>query len=150
MKKLMLALAVALMTTTMTMAQEEQNTTNNNKMRRMDPKEMIQKRTDATVKKYGLDETQAKKLLELNTKYASQMRPRMMRPGGQRGVNNNDRPDLTADQKAKMEERRKKMDEQRKAYETELQGILSADQFKSYQADMQKRANRQPKEKKDK
>ena len=143
----MLSLAVALMTASCVTAQENQDAGKNNKTRKMDPTEMIQKRTDAVVKKYGLDETQAKKLLELNTKYASTMRPRMMRPGGQRGENNGQRPELTDDKKAKMQERAQKMQEQRKAYEAELQNILTADQLKSYQADMQKRANRQPKDK---
>lgn len=143
----MLSLAVALMTASCVTAQENQDAGKNNKTRNMDPTEMIQKRTDAVVKKYGLDETQAKKLLELNTKYASTMGQHMMRRGGQRGGNNGQRPELTDDQKAKMQERAQKMQEQRKAYEAELQNILTADQLKSYQADMQKRANRQPKDK---
>ena len=138
MKRMMMALAVSLMMTTAVMAQDNQSNGKIGKMRMMDPTEMIQKRTDATVKKYGLDETQAKKLLELNTKYASKMGPRMGRPGGRRPDANNARPELTDEQKAQMKERRQKMEEQMNAYNTELQGILTADQYKSYQADQQK------------
>ena len=35
----------------------------------MDKTEMVQKRTEATVKKYGLNEEQAAKLLQLNNKF---------------------------------------------------------------------------------
>lgn len=126
--------------------------------RNFDPKEMTQRRTDEAVKRYGLDEAQAKKLLELNQKYDTLlMRPmggpgRGPRPGGDRGPRPESRPDSTqrreptAEQKAKMEEGRKqwdaqrqKMEEARKAYDTELQAILTAEQYEKYKADSKER-----------
>lgn len=144
MKKMMMALMVSLMMTTTVMAQEEQQA-DNKKMRKIDPTTMIQKRTEAIVKKYGLNDEQAQKLQELNKKYGMAMRPRMGRAGG-RPEGNGTRPELTEDQKKKMEERRKQREESMAAYNAELQTILTADQYKSYQADMQKRMMRMPKQ----
>ena len=79
MKKVMMALIAATMISGSAMAQDE-----NKDGQRPDPKEMIQKRTDAVVEKYGLDEAQAAKLLELNTEYAEKM-PMMGGRGGRQG-----------------------------------------------------------------
>lgn len=114
-------------------AQERNDST---RRRHFDPKEMVQRRTDDAVGKYGLDEAQAKKLLELNQKYDTLM----MRPMG--GPGRGPRPDRqqpTDEQKAKMEEGRKKMEEARKAYDAELQGILTTEQYEKYKADSQRR-----------
>ena len=48
---------------------------------RMNPEEMMQRRTEQMVKEYGLNAEQQQKLTELNKKYADKMMPRM---GGQR------------------------------------------------------------------
>lgn len=69
MKKIMMTMAAALIMTSAAMAQNE-NKDNTTKLSRT---ERIQKRTDATVKRYNLNEEQAKKLLELNTKYDGKM-----------------------------------------------------------------------------
>lgn len=120
---------------------------------------MIQKRTENMVKKYGLDKTQAKQLLELNTKYAGTMGSRIgqrsgkrgpagIRQGNKRGVAGarsgkdsvaRKRPQLTKDQQAAFLERRKQAQESTKAYDTELQTIMTADQYKSYKADAERR-----------
>lgn len=117
--------------------------------RKFDQTEMIKKRTEGTAKKYGLNEEQTAKLLELNQKYASSMPGPRMRPGrpGEGGRPERDsvnRPKPTEDMKAKMDERRKKMEEDMAAYNKELQAIMTEDQYKSYQADMQKRMLQRP------
>lgn len=80
MKKMIMALVAAMMMSANAMAQD-----NDQQVRRgrkpMDQKEMIQRRTDETVKAYGLNDEQAAKLLDLNTRYADKMRP--MPRGGQ-------------------------------------------------------------------
>ena len=69
MKKMIMALVAAMMMSANAMAQD-----NDQQVRRgrkpMDQKEMIQRRTDETVKAYGLNDEQAAKLLDLNTRYA--------------------------------------------------------------------------------
>lgn len=85
MKRMILAIAAAMMISATTMAQENNDSVN--RRPRMDMTEMVKQRTDETVQRYGLNEEQAAKLLELNTKYAGQMRPgRGMRRGGGRGM----------------------------------------------------------------
>lgn len=79
MKKIFLTLIAAVAMTTSVMAQD--STQVRREHRQMDPQEMIKHRTDETVKKYGLNEEQAKKLLDLNIRFADKMRPMM---GGQR------------------------------------------------------------------
>lgn len=124
----------------------------------------IMKRTEYVAKKYKLDEAQTKKLLELNTKYAdaTELR-RFPRIGNQRGgalrprrnpnlrkmqpmrdSTLNRRPRLTDEQRAKFEEMRKKFAERREAYDKELQAIMTAEQYKSYKADMERRAEVRP------
>lgn len=150
MKRTMMALAVALLVGTTAMAQDDSK-----KEKKFDKTEMIQKMTERTVKQYGLDDDQAAKLLKLNTEYAGKMGP-MDGPGrgpggpgrGPRGGNNDsnsssqERPELTDEQKAEIETRMKEMKANQEAYQKELQSIMTADQFKNYQADQQKRKNR--------
>ncbi|EXG77825.1 hypothetical protein XylorDRAFT_0172 [Xylanibacter oryzae DSM 17970] len=149
MKKLFIAIAAALMISSATYAQDENY--NNAQHGRFDKKEMIQRRTEHMVQEFGLDNNQAKKLLELNTAYADKLvGPHMMspfgRPGfgrGPQGGNNKfgpdstkarmNRPELTEEQKARMNKWREEVEANNKSYETALQGILTADQFKAYQ-----------------
>lgn len=124
----------------------------------------IMKRTEYVAKKYGLDEAQKKKLLELNTKYAdATMLRRVPRTGNLRGgaprlrrapglhkqrpmrdSTMNRRPRPTEEQMAKFEEMRKKFAERREAYDKELQAIMTADQYKSYKADTERRNAARP------
>ena len=85
MKKMILAITAALMMS-VTMTAQETTTEEKPEMKRPDMTEMVKQRTDETVKKYGLNEEQAAKLLELNTKYMGNFGPRRggMRPGGMR------------------------------------------------------------------
>lgn len=93
MKKIMMTMAAALIMTSAAMAQNE-NKDNTTKLSRT---ERIQKRTDATVKRYNLNEEQAKKLLELNTKYDGKMGSQRMARGGRPGM---DRGAMRADSSA--------------------------------------------------
>ena len=149
MKKLILVL-VATMTMTSVQAQED-NRPARGERRQFDRTEMLKKRTDETVKKYGLNEEQAAKLLELNTKYAGKMGQGMgaprggrrgdARPGvgaGRGGDRQAKRPEMTEEQKQNMEKQRQERQEAAKAYAEELQGIMTPDQYKAYQADMEK------------
>lgn len=152
MKKTIFAMAITALLSTSAMAQ---NDSVNNRPKRMDPTEMVQKRTEGTAKRYGLNEEQTAKLLELNKKYAKNMRPmRPMRPRGegQPPRQGNDsvkqqRPNVRP--QVNNDERRKKMEEEMTAYNKELQSIMTEEQYKSYQADMQKRMLRRPEGKKD-
>ena len=116
---------------------------------------MVKHRTDETVKRYNLNDKQAKQLLELNNKYADKMGPRPPHHGhkggpgrppkdkkdakGQRPEPPKDGKRPTPPQDGKRQEHRKQMEETMKAYDAELQKIMTAEQFKSYQADMKKR-----------
>lgn len=123
-----------------------------------DRTEMIKQRTDQMVEKYKLNETQAKQLLELNTKNAESMGPMMgmgrmgggrpggmgggRRGGGQAGQGGQGAPQMggggfqmTEEQRAQFEEMRKQREENQKKYDAELEKILTPEQFKSYQED---------------
>jgi hypothetical protein len=158
MKQIVMALTATLMMATAASAQDNKQ---QRPERRMDPSEMIQKRTDNTVKTYGLNEDQAKKLLELNKKYADKMGPgprghRHGRPGMRPGRPGHDqeadrqamkperRPELTAEQKEKMKAAREEHEKVREAYDAELQKIMTAEQYTQYKADMEKRRHGGP------
>lgn len=135
-------MAAMLMSTT-AMAQETQ--TEQRQHRKFDKTEMIKHRTDETVSRYKLDDKQAKKLLELNTKYADKIGPRGPRHG-RHGAGRpsmppkemkGERPEPPKDN-SKMQERRKEMEANMKAYDAELKKIMTEDQYKSYQADQKK------------
>ena len=147
---MILAIVAAITLSTTAVAQDENN---QKRERRQQPDrtEILKQRTDEMVKTYGLNEEQAKQLLELNTTFADKMGPM---GGFQRGGNNGRRPQmdrrqqgdtLTAREQRQrssregMEERRKEMEQNREAYAVELQKIMTEDQYKAYQADMQKR-----------
>ena len=151
MKRFVMILTATVLMGTTAVAQD-----NNGPRPQFDRTEMIKQRTDAMVEKYKLDADQAKKLLELNTKNAEQMGPGMGmgRMGGRRGgggfgqrpgggaqagapqMGGGGRPEMTEEQRAQFEQMRKQREENRKAYEAELEKILTPDQFKSYQEDM--------------
>ena len=148
MKKLILAF-VAVMTMTAAQAQDDNR---QGDQRRPDRTEMLKRRTDDAVKKYGLNEQQAAKLLELNTKYADTMMGRGMggrrggrggaRPapnfgGGDNGGGMGQRPEMTEEMRAQMEKMRKEREESQKKYDEELQTIMTPDQYKAYKADQE-------------
>lgn len=138
MKQIIMTLAAALFISSAALAQEK----NDNRKQ-----EMIKHRTERTVKAYGLNDKQAKELLDLNTKYADMMRP-MHRHGGpgHHGMGgrrpeppkdmNGERPEPPRGDRKEM---REKMEKDMKAYDEELQKIMTPEQYKSYKADMEKR-----------
>ena len=149
MKRMILAVAAAMLIGTAAMAQDTKQ-----------PDEaMLQKRTEFVAKKYGLDEEQTQKLAELNKKYADVLSPpfgrRPPRRGGRPmagarqdstakiqlapgdGPNENQRH-RPADMRERFAERRAKLE----AYQKELQGIMTEEQFNKYKADMSQRAPR--------
>ena len=112
--------------------------------------EMVKHRTDKMVEDYQLNDKQAKKLLELNTAYADKMRPphhghhgphgmRGQRPEPPKGDMNGERPEPP---KGERQDRRKEMMETMKAYDAELQKIMTTEQYEKYKADMQQRHER--------
>jgi Spy/CpxP family protein refolding chaperone len=144
MKQIFLSMAVMLLLSTNTQAQDNQG--QRPEGRRMDNTEMVKRRTEGTVKQYGLNEEQAKQLLELNTKYADAFGGGMRgmrgpRPEGRQGGNGQrgERPQMTEEQRKQMEEARKQREESMKKYDEELQKILTPEQYKAYKEDQEKR-----------
>lgn len=145
-----MSIAALLLLSTAAIAQDNQG--QRPERQRMDRTEMIKQRTDDIVKKYGLNEEQAKQLLSLNTKYLGQM-------GGQRGPrrggpgmgpgNGGQRPqmnDTTARRRPQGGQRQggprqggMQMGGQMQEYNQELQKILTPEQYKAYQADREER-----------
>lgn len=117
--------------------------------RKFDKTEMVQRRTDRVVKKYGLSEDQAKQLLKLNTAYADKMPGFGFGPRGPHrhmGQNGQQKTDgesgaTTQQQKQRpskdqMEARRKEMQANRESYDKELQKIMTPEQFTQYSNDL--------------
>ncbi|WP_279149270.1 DUF4890 domain-containing protein [Segatella bryantii] len=144
MKKMILTMMVALLVGTSAMAQDSQNDSRH--PAKFDKTEMIKHRTDEIVSRYKLDEKQAKKLLELNTKYADKMMPRGHRHHGHHGAGRPPMPpkgDKVQRREppkdgGKMKERRKEMEATMKAYDSELKKIMTDDQYNTYQDDQKK------------
>jgi Spy/CpxP family protein refolding chaperone len=155
MKQIVITIVAAVMFSMTAMAQDQEK---GNKK-----EEMIKHRTEMMVKDYNLDEKQAKQLLELNTKYADKIRPRHHGPHGRHHGMKGERPeppkgdcqespegDKKCDKKCgcqkpskeEKEAKRKERKENMKAYDAELQKILTPDQYKEYQADREKHHKR--------
>ena len=144
MKQLLMTIVAAVMFSSAAMAQDQE--------KGKKKEEMAKHRTEKMVKDYDLNESQAAKLLELNTKYADKMRPHRgprgphgphgmkgQRPEPPKGDMQGERPEPpTKEMKAEMEKKRAEMEKEQKAYDAELQKILTPDQYKLYQHDMQK------------
>ena len=69
MKKMILAIAAVITMSANVMAQDDQQQ-QGPQPRQFDRAEMMKQRTEQVVKDYGLNEEQAKKLLELNNQFA--------------------------------------------------------------------------------
>ena len=150
MKKMVFAIMTALTISMSAMAQDA-NQEGTPQRRQFDPKEMIQRRTDGVVKRYGLNEEQAKKLLDLNTRFADKMGPRgnMQRPPRQ-----GNRPDSMAGNRHRGERPQRgqggpmggpmseEMQKNMEAYNAELKTIMTEEQYKAYTEDMKNRPQR--------
>ena len=72
MKKIVMMLAVLMMSIT---TMNAQNKDGDKPQTRMDRSEMVQRRTDRMVSRYGLNQDQAKQLLELNKEFDMKFAP---------------------------------------------------------------------------
>ena len=150
MKKMMMTLLAAVVVSTAAVAQNKDD--NKSPQDNNRKQEMVKHRTDRLVKDYQLNDQQARQLQELNTKYADKMRPHHPRHHGPHGMKGQRPEPPKGDKKGERPEppkgdrqdRRREMDETMKAYEAELQKIMTPEQFKKYQADMQQRRDKGP------
>lgn len=153
MKQIVMTIVAAVMFSSAAMAQGQE--------KGKKKEEMVKHRTEMMVKDYNLDDKQAKQLLELNTKYADKMRPgRHGHHGGPHGMKGDrpeppkgERPEPPMDDKKcechkpskeEMKAKHREREECMKAYDAELQKILTPDQYKTYQADKEKHHKKGP------
>jgi len=152
MKRIMITLVAATLMATSSMAQD-----NNNQQRppKMDKTEMAKMQTQRMVKVYGLNDTQAEQLLQLNTTYADKMPMGGPRPGGPRPPQKQGNVDATTSASAQTdrpappsdadrETHMKEMKANREAYNAELQKIMTTDQYTQYQENEKNRRNKRP------
>lgn len=162
MKKIFMALALAVMTVSGAFAQDD----NMRQGGRPDPAKMAEHITEQMVSKYGLDDKQKASLLELNKEYAGKMPMMGGRPGGpgmrgprpdgmrpdstmrrQRPDMDRQRPDSAMSQrqrpsKEQMEKMRKEMEANREAYNAGVKKIMTSKQYKQYTEDQEKMQKR--------
>lgn len=146
MKKLVLTMIAMVTMSLSAMAQDTAQV-----RRQFNPEQMAKMRTDAVVKKYGLNEEQAKKLLDLNTRFAGKIRPMGPMGGQRRGGQRmqGDRPQrMTPDSLRAQGQRRgqgqrgggfnrEEMQKNMEDYNNELKAILTPEQYEAYQKDEQ-------------
>ena len=125
----------------------------NRQERRFDKKEMINMRTDRMAERYGLNEEQKAKLLELNTQYADSMSfgglrgPRQQRdvtrqPNG--GKIDGEIRQFERPNQEEMRAVREKAEASQKAYEAEVKKIMTEEQFAKYTEDRSQMRQRRP------
>ena len=146
MKKLVLTMIAMVTMSLSAMAQDTAQV-----RRQFNPEQMAKMRTDAVVKKYGLNEEQAKKLLDLNTRFAGKIRPMGPMGGQRRGGQRmqGDRPQrMNPDSLRAQGQRRgqgqrgggfnrEEMQKNMEDYNNELKAILTHEQYEAYQKDEQ-------------
>ncbi len=143
--------AVAL-TFTLTANAQEENA--DRQGQRPSEEQMMEQRTKRMVEKYKLSDEQATKLTALNKEYAGKLGgpmggPRGPRGGapqaqqdgqqqnvdGQTGATQQQRPELTDEQKAEMQKRMQEQKTNQEAYDKALKEILTDEQYTSYEND---------------
>lgn len=155
MKRMIMAFATLVMMSSATMAQKNDTT----KAARPNRTEIIKKRTEAVALRYGLNEEQKAKLLELNSKYDGRMRmgapgrgDRRMRPVMREPMRKADvKGDSVAGKAAKADGGknmkrpmpRRPMANGMQQYDEEMKTIMTEEQYTRYKADIQKRFKRQ-------
>lgn len=154
MKKIVLAMIAVVTMSVSAMAQDTTQV-----RRQFNPEQMAKMRTEATVQKYGLNEEQAKKLLDLNTRFADKIRPMRGMGGQPRGPrmngDRNNRPQRMAPDSLRARGprnggqrgnfggfNREEMQKNIEAYNNELKTILTPEQFEAYQKDEQQSRSR--------
>jgi len=157
MKRNIVALAALMTISTAAFAQDD-NQQQQQRPPKMDRTEMMKMQTERMTKELNLTDAQKTQVQALNEKYADKMGPMGGGPGGPRGprggqrpqkdaqqtdattgATQQKRPELTDEQKQKMDAMMKEHRAAREAYETELKGILTEDQFKTYQTNQKQR-----------
>lgn len=143
-KKMMMTMVALLMLNVSVMAREDRWQDNDRK--KPDTEQMVKIHTDRMAEKYGLNKKQAKKLLELNARYAGKMSPM---EGCDRCFNKGKRPDdgsqppLLRDSMPRpprpdseaMQAEHKEMQENMAAYRSELKEIMTEEQYAKYESD---------------
>ena len=146
MKKLVLTMIAMVTMSLSAMAQDTAQV-----RRQFNPEQMAKMRTDAVVKKYGLNEEQAKKLLDLNTRFAGKIRPMGPMGGQRRGGQRmqGDRPQRMNPDSLRAQGQRRgqgqrgggfnsaEMQKNMEDYNNELKAILTPEQYEAYQKDEQ-------------
>lgn len=158
MKKAILTMVALVMMGGAAIAQDEQKKDNDKRM--PNKTEMIQRRTDMMVNRYGLNDKQKEKLQKLNTEYADKLGgPGMgmrrgghgghgMRPGQRPEAGGNapsregKRPEMSEEQRAQMKQQMEQMRKNREAYGAELKKIMTEEQYKKFQDDEQQNRGR--------
>jgi len=157
MKRQIVALAAFIALSTAAFAQDNKQQ-QQQRPPKMDRTEMMKMQLEHMTKELNLTDAQKSQVQALNEKYADKMGPMGGRPGGPRGPRAGKRPDqnsqqtdattgatqqkrpeLTEEQKKEMEAKMKEHKAAREAYENELKGILTDDQFKTYQTNQKQR-----------
>ncbi len=118
----------------------------------VDPKERAERMTVRMVKEFSLNDAQKQQLLALNQQWMEQMkdgdRPRKapkakMKHKDRREVcKDSTNCRMTDQQRADRQARMEKMQAERKAYDTQLQQILTNEQYAAYTKKMQERKNK--------
>lgn len=98
--------------------------------KRMSPQERAQKMTERMVKEYSLNDTQKAQLLELNLAQCEKMDGHMsMHPKKDAKKDGKETSKMTKEERKKMRTQR---EANREAYNTQLQKIMTHDQYASY------------------
>lgn len=125
-----------------------QNEGNNGQRPRFNREEMVKFRTERMVKRYGFNAEQAAALLALNEKQMPMMRHPRRGNQPEKADSTSQRPRREgnkADAKGQRMDRWHRIGKHNiEAYNAELQKIMTAEQYKSYQEDMEKMRKQGP------
>lgn len=125
-----------------------QNEGNNGQRPRFNREEMVKFRTERMVKRYGFNAEQAAALLALNEKQMPMMRHPRRGNQPKKADSTSQRPRREgnkADAKGQRMDRGHRIGKHNiEAYNAELQKIMTAEQYKSYQEDMEKMRKQGP------
>jgi hypothetical protein len=154
MKRMIMAFAAAMMMGSATMAQTNDST----KAGKPDRSEIIRKRTEAVALRYGLNDEQKAKLLDLNTRFDGRMRmgmagrgDRRMNPvrrepvrkmNAKRDSAENRIPQKADGNRMMRKGPRMPMENGMQKYDEEMKTIMTEEQFARYKEDMKKRYER--------
>lgn len=130
MKKIVMMLAVLMMSIT---TMNAQNKDGDKPQTRMDRSEMVQRRTDRMVSRYGLNQDQAKQLLELNKEFDMKFAPMGGRNMGHRGQRGGMRDSVNRPTPEQAEAWAKKGRGNMEDYQQKLKKIMTDEQYSKYE-----------------